>query len=667
MRGQLKGKIFSGLFLGLALLAAAGTIIAPSLWAQTEAPRSLYWEEIEVRIDIQRDGSLLVAEKLAYVFDGPWRGGYRILSRRGLESISDIELGEGDLPYRPGGLGKYQYQVRPVREGWEVKWRCREDQEPPFVHAAKTFLLRYRVQGALNHYRDRDELYWKAIFEDREEVVKRAKVMVHLPDPVEEGKLKADLYSGAQSSRFFRLDASTIAYEGEELPPHGRFEVLVRFPPGMVERHFYWGRFFRERISPLFPLFLPLICFLFLFLLFWHKGRDYRVDPVATDLREPPSELAPALAGTLIDERADLKEIVATLVDLARRGYLEMTDKRSGRWLFSRSDLEITLKRRPEEGSLLSFERALLLHLFGDKEEGNKITLADLKDSFYRHLPALKDEIYALCQRLGLFERDPRRVTRSYVAGAAILLVVGLIVLGLDVPAAAFMGLWAALFSGIPSFLLFQSAREGKWVLVAFLSFFVLVGMGVMVLALPAILGQSGIGSLGRLGLGLLFCSPIVAAFAPAMPRRTVKGSTEKAKWMAFYRYLKEISDFRDQAAGAEIYERYLPYAIAFGAEKEWTARFARLEVPPPTWYRSHYYGSDNWEGSPHYRTGHGEPGSGEGFHVPTLQGISDSLFSSLNALSSALASSPSSSGGGSGGGGGGGGGGSGGGGGGGW
>ena len=48
----------------------------------------------------------------------------------------------------------------------------------------------------------------------------------------------------------------------------------------------------------------------------------------ASYVSEPPSDLSPGLAGALIDEKVDTKEVIATIVDLARRGYLEITDTR---------------------------------------------------------------------------------------------------------------------------------------------------------------------------------------------------------------------------------------------------------------------------------------------------------------------------------------------------
>ena len=56
------------------------------------------------------------------------------------------------------------------------------------------------------------------------------------------------------------------------------------------------------------------------------RGRDDPAAVYAKYVSEPPSDLSPGLVGALIDEKVDTKEVIATIVDLARRGYLEITD-----------------------------------------------------------------------------------------------------------------------------------------------------------------------------------------------------------------------------------------------------------------------------------------------------------------------------------------------------
>lgn len=56
----------------------------------------------------------------------------------------------------------------------------------------------------------------------------------------------------------------------------------------------------------------------------WTQGRDPEVGPVPDILVTPPAELPPAVVGALVDEHVDQRDIVATLVDLGRRGILQI-------------------------------------------------------------------------------------------------------------------------------------------------------------------------------------------------------------------------------------------------------------------------------------------------------------------------------------------------------
>ena len=75
------------------------------------------------------------------------------------------------------------------------------------------------------------------------------------------------------------------------------------------------------------------------------------------------------------------------------------------------------------------------------------------------------------------------------------------------------------------------------------------------------------------------FIVPAIAIFvilfalyqtAKYMPRKTVAGAESAAKWRAFKSYLADLDQQKigDNAAG--IFEKYLPYAVAFGLERTW-------------------------------------------------------------------------------------------------
>lgn len=60
---------------------------------------------------------------------------------------------------------------------------------------------------------------------------------------------------------------------------------------------------------------------------FWYCfGRDKAGELVADYLPEPLDKLSPGMAGTLLDEKVDMEDILATLVDLARRKAISITE-----------------------------------------------------------------------------------------------------------------------------------------------------------------------------------------------------------------------------------------------------------------------------------------------------------------------------------------------------
>jgi len=79
--------------------------------------------------------------------------------------------------------------------------------------------------------------------------------------------------------------------------------------------------------------------------------------------------------------------------------------------------------------------------------------------------------------------------------------------------------------------------------------------------------------------VGMVF---IVAGFAA--PKRIKKGATVAVSWEAFERYLKEMNT-KEAAKTRPIFARLLPYATAFGLEKEFVQKYAAAKTPAPKWW----------------------------------------------------------------------------------
>src|SRR5690606_28877145 len=99
----------------------------------------------------------------------------------------------------------------------------------------------------------------------------------------------------------------------------------------------------------------------------------------------PPDDLKPAQMGVLMDERADTLDVTATIVDLAVRGYLHITELEKKGW-FGSNDWKLT---KLKDGNDLSpFEKRVLTGLFNSKTE---VEMSDLKYKFADDLAKSKD------------------------------------------------------------------------------------------------------------------------------------------------------------------------------------------------------------------------------------------------------------------------------------
>jgi hypothetical protein len=94
-------------------------------------------------------------------------------------------------------------------------------------------------------------------------------------------------------------------------------------------------RWYEDNLQPVVSLFLLVIAaligilgVLFVYIRYIRHGRDPEAVVVPEYLSEPPSDELPGVVGVLLDEKADMKDIMASLVDLARREYfvIEQTE-----------------------------------------------------------------------------------------------------------------------------------------------------------------------------------------------------------------------------------------------------------------------------------------------------------------------------------------------------
>lgn len=594
--------------------------------------RSVVWDRWDVLINQidTTNNQFRVSENYDIEFNGTFRFGQRVIPYDNLEEIRNIEVLQDGRPLQSGCAEQPgTYCVRNVQEGVSIVYHFFS----PITDATGSFTLSYTIVGALRVYTDGDQLWWVGVTEDKFGYpVRQSTIVVELPDEFapREGIDPIETY-GAPGD--INVQGSLVtAIATRSISPDESFEIRVQYPHDPNARRASWQesfdqqRNFDETIKPildiaflvvggLIAVFGPLA----VFYLWYSRGRDPKIGPVPEYLTEPPSDLPPAIVGTLVDEKAELRDVLSTLIDLGNRGYLVIEEDRNEKvlglfgggseFVFKRTDKELT--------DLKSFEKQFINKIFS----GGKLerSLDSLKDKFYVHIPKLQEALYKDMVAQGLFKSNPDTTRKIWTTISVVVLA-----------AAGGLG-----------FLLFESIDS----------------LGSAILCLPI--------SLGIVGVSLLLTSS-------HMPAKTRKGTEEAAKWRAFIEYLTNLQKYSTIEETAPKFQEFLPYAVAFGLDRSWIRRFSNardLNIPIPTWYYPRYYGG-------HYSRGY-TAGTPLGRNLPSaqdlapgeiasagssgglndlssglsggLESISDGLTDMLNSASRTLNSRPNNTGGGSG------------------
>ncbi len=467
-------------------------------------------------IAVQKDGSMEVREEIHYYFDAERHGIFRNIP------FTIYENGKRyDMTYKFGDVtdenGK-KYGVSKSKSG--EQWVLKIGDPNKTVHGDHTYIISYSVKGGLQYFEDHDELYWNITGNGWDIPIRQTTATITLPQNADPTKINLSCYTGPYGSKKQNCKATTNgttttftttlflnSYEG--------LTIVEGFPKGMVETlkptlyvpffERWYGKIVLAGIivgAVLWYLVLPI----YLIIKWFRKGRDPDVGVAVTATYEAPKigkrVLTPAESGALLDETVDKRDLFATIVDLARRGYIKISEPKDKQFFLTKTNPKT---RSIGSGqAFLPFEATLYDGIF---EDADVIELKKVK--FYNTATKVEDMLYKLLVTNGYFRKNPK-TTRSlyYALGGVALFTVNFVL--------------------------------------SFVSF----------------------------------------VFGRFMPAKTLEGAKAAKMAEGLKNFLKsQERQLNFQGDRQMLFEKLLPYAVAFGVEKAWAKRFEKFDLKNPDWY----------------------------------------------------------------------------------
>ena len=508
--------------------------------------------------------------------------------------------------------------------------------------APHRYEISYRTTRQIGFFEKFDELYWNVTGNGWDFPIDRARVTITLPaganiiqhDEFTGGYRSTENYSRVLSAEGNVLEAETTV----ALNPQQGFTVAVAWqkglvtPPSDTQKWAWWA----SDNAGFFTLALGLLASALYFLFAWNKvGRD---PPKGTiiPLFAPPKGLGPSAVRFVSRYGSDDKAFAAAMVGLAVKGRLGIED----------DDRTFTITKLAGTGKepLTSAESALYTALPSGSTELKQTNHASISAARSALDRALKNEFEgtAFLKNLGWFAVGLAISVLCLIIGA-VLLPGGEGMLGLF--AFGWMGIWwgVVLAVGWAGFKGLFAAR-GLWSKITSLGalLFLIPFAGGGIIAPGLIFAQGG----GSPGLFALVGTAVLLGLINVVFYHLLRAPTQSGRQLmdqieGFRLYLSTAEEERLKVLHPpektpELFERYLPYALALDCENEWNAKFATVlaaaaaaGAAAPVWY------------------------SGSRWDNGSAGGFTDSLGRSLASSAAAAATAPGRSSGSGGGGGG--------------
>lgn len=385
------------------------------------------------------------------------------------------------------------------------------------------------------------------VVDGQDTYVPLATIEVQLPEAVDAATIKPDILAvhGVGPTDYKIINRSMLVFTAQDLTPGATLTLVIDLPKEAFHLRF-WSQIL-STVQTLPPagliaigILIPAISILYTLLIFAKRFRDIFLQPAKAAQVQPPANLPPAMVGTLLNGYVGMREISATLIDLARRGYIDIIYRGGVEFAFSKK------RSWQYDKTLLEYERLFLDQIFSEDflsesgEINQKLNKHIWSDSISKGIESL----YTQMVQLGYFPEDPRQ---SHIR----VRFIGMLFFFVSV-----VGLLFTLF--------FFEHRP--------------------VMALPWLVS--------------MVSTPIMLHLALLVPNRTAAGREQAKKWLTFRSYLAGATiDTGSSVDLTELYERYLAYSIVLSVEGYWTQQFIELPCRIPDWFYSERLYIDSYAG----------------------------------------------------------------------
>lgn len=341
--------------------------------------------DIHVEVTVAENGTLLISEKRTYQFDGDFSWADYRISKEGFSEIRNIRVSEGDSSYvNLNTEEEGTFSVSETDNAVVIKWNYSASD------TVRTFTVSYELEGAVAIGPEWTSMFRNFLASGREKSTSDFTLNISFSKTISSDSLYTWQRDKAKDFQINKRDRG-VEFSGSDISRQQAAIIRVVFPTAVfdenqvrvtdpeltladiseleeeyqqqqqekAEREAYFAE-----ITPAVTIILSLTGLLIFILLYRKYGTRHSTGQIAS--RETlviPGQQPPALIGKLLlSNQTTSNHLVATIFDLARRGWLkiqeEEKEKESSGWFSEeKSGFKVSIPDSSPDDKLSDYEK----------------------------------------------------------------------------------------------------------------------------------------------------------------------------------------------------------------------------------------------------------------------------------------------------------------------
>lgn len=341
-RRFLQASLVSGFFLVVLLFYFTGLFNQPkkmfeNFWLPSVEPMVSYGKisDFFTGVEVVGGDSININETIDVNFDVAQQEFVRVIPFRYQLGGGNFKLGIRNIK---SDIANGEAEVRVKRDHGNYYISIKRKDGSDFT-GLNVINLSYQMTRTINYLDNNDQLVYMVTGYQWPVEIERARAVIALPD-LADGQLSANCYIGQANQQIDNCQVSSVKSDSvgfdslKSIKPGQGMVVSFIWPKGMITapsviKQWWWIL----RDNPI--LLLPFIALLLMYINWSILGRDkwWRANKKSS---LPPSDLTPTEIGTIYDNRANVKDLLLIILDVARRGYLVIR-KDDGFWIINKT------------------------------------------------------------------------------------------------------------------------------------------------------------------------------------------------------------------------------------------------------------------------------------------------------------------------------------------